>query len=500
MFLAPLASEAWKEKKGTSDRIQYVPNSITGIRVDLMLDHRRRQNQRKQCCQTGRMSRLISCIMASTVSLLLFLLTMLIVNVGSLTGSGNNEGSANGTKEKQWSNRDCFGPCRFTLVETSPYGLPATVSVRTTSESWLGLISSATQSIDIVSDTWDLSQESASTKQGADVVKQLNEASGTRGVKIRILFNAKDAQSSDIIQRTNGLRANVRSLDFNFLGSGLYPTNLLIIDGKTMYVGSAGFNRRSLSQVKEMGLEMQECSCLVQDISKQFEYYWHFSRKYSQKKKLQRTKYSNEYVIPVLAYLDAPAPFFCPVNTNASDYALLNKIVTSASRYVYVMMTDFSSAARFHSSRGLWDNVGHVLERVSSTKKLDVRVLYGWLNSTRDRMNGYLKPVQIQQKNSSIQTRLLLTPAERNVTSAQTNPSMYIVTDNMLYIAVSNWCHVNTKKFGGFSLVLDYRSTYQYPDKVLQKELRESFLRDWASMKYTKNVDHISPTYTIPAA
>ena len=43
---------------------------------------------------------------------------------------------------------------------------------------------------------------------------------------------------------------------------------------KHFYVGSANFDWRSLTQVKEMGVLVTNCPCLAQDMGKIWDVYW----------------------------------------------------------------------------------------------------------------------------------------------------------------------------------------------------------------------------------
>jgi phosphatidylserine/phosphatidylglycerophosphate/cardiolipin synthase-like enzyme len=46
------------------------------------------------------------------------------------------------------------------------------------------------------------------------------------------------------------------------------------VDGQHFYVGSANFDWRSLTQVKEVGLLVKNCACLAQDVAKIWDVYW----------------------------------------------------------------------------------------------------------------------------------------------------------------------------------------------------------------------------------
>ena len=69
-----------------------------------------------------------------------------------------------------------------------------------------------------------------------------------------------DYDTSDLAQ----LGAQVKNLDFNkLMGAGVLHTKLWLVDGKHFYVGSANFDWRSLTQVKELGVLVKDCPSLA---------------------------------------------------------------------------------------------------------------------------------------------------------------------------------------------------------------------------------------------
>lgn len=98
-----------------------------------------------------------------------------------------------------------------------------------------------------------------------------------RGIKVRIAQSAPTASSPNIDTEifTKRKAAIVRSVNFpRLLNGGVLHTKLWIVDNLHMYVGSANMDWRSLTQVKEMGVLMTNCSCLVEDVAKIFNVYW----------------------------------------------------------------------------------------------------------------------------------------------------------------------------------------------------------------------------------
>jgi phospholipase D3/4 len=58
------------------------------------------------------------------------------------------------------------------------------------------------------------------------------------------------------------------------MGAGILHTKLWLVDRRHFYVGSANFDWRSLTQVKEMGVLVMNCPTMAQDMAKIFDVYW----------------------------------------------------------------------------------------------------------------------------------------------------------------------------------------------------------------------------------
>ena len=58
------------------------------------------------------------------------------------------------------------------------------------------------------------------------------------------------------------------------MGTGILHTKMWLVDRRHFYVGSANFDWRSLTQVKEMGVLVMNCPTMAQDMAKIFDVYW----------------------------------------------------------------------------------------------------------------------------------------------------------------------------------------------------------------------------------
>ncbi|XP_048516453.1 5'-3' exonuclease PLD3-like [Dendroctonus ponderosae] len=171
--------------------------------------------------------------------------------------------------------------CSLTLVESIPEGLifnESSLVNPSTFDTWLNLINNAQQSIDIASLYWTLRQSEVypdpSSIKGEKIFQALLKAGTDRGVTIRIAQNApsRNYPNVDTEFLVKRKAAQVRSLNFaKLLGSGVLHTKLWIVDKKHLYVGSANMDWRSLTQVKELGIGIFNCSSIGEDALKIFE-------------------------------------------------------------------------------------------------------------------------------------------------------------------------------------------------------------------------------------
>jgi phospholipase D3/4 len=114
-----------------------------------------------------------------------------------------------------------------------------------------------------------------SSWQGEDIFQDLLVAGVDRKIKIRVAQSEPTQPATDTQYLEKRKAAEVRSVNFpRLVGGGVLHTKLWLVDGKHMYIGSANMDWRSLTQVKELGALISNCSCLVNDVNRIFEMYW----------------------------------------------------------------------------------------------------------------------------------------------------------------------------------------------------------------------------------
>ena len=188
---------------------------------------------------------------------------------------------------------------RAFLVESIPVGLEdlrGTPGVQYTEEALVRLTRAAQSTIDLTAMYWALLPDPASDDEkgftdsqfeamGAGAGRALYQAlrdAAARGVTIRILQSpgfSGQKQESDALSEEFPDRVSIHSIDMGkwYGGSGIMHQKIWIFDARHLYLGSANMDWKSISQVKEMGVAVEDCPELAGDAGKYFDTWWAFS-------------------------------------------------------------------------------------------------------------------------------------------------------------------------------------------------------------------------------
>ena len=188
---------------------------------------------------------------------------------------------------------------RAYLVESIPVGLEdlrGTPGVQYTEDVLVRLTRSAQFTIDLTAMYWALLPDSAGDDEkgftdsqleamgaghGRTLYQALRDAAA-RGVTIRIVqspgFSGKK-QESDSLREEFPDRVLIHSVDMGkwYGGDGIMHQKIWIFDARHLYLGSANMDWKSISQVKEMGVAVEDGPELAADAGKYFDTWWAFS-------------------------------------------------------------------------------------------------------------------------------------------------------------------------------------------------------------------------------
>ena len=188
---------------------------------------------------------------------------------------------------------------RAYLVESIPKGLEdlrGTPGVAYTEDVLVQLASRAKSSIDLTAMYWALLADADSEDEKGFTPEQLDamgagagralyealRAAARRGVHIRILqspgFSGKK-QESDALLAEFPQQISIHSVQLGdwYGGGGIMHQKIWIFDQRHIYLGSANMDWKSIAQVKEMGVVVEDSPELAADAGKYFESWWTFA-------------------------------------------------------------------------------------------------------------------------------------------------------------------------------------------------------------------------------
>ncbi|KAM9358791.1 5'-3' exonuclease PLD3 [Symphorus nematophorus] len=407
----------------------------------------------------------------------------------------------------------CSDPCKIVLVESIPVGLDFNSSTAHLSiyHAWLNLMATARSSIDIASFYWTLTNKDTGTHEptamlGETILEVLAELSGKLSVRIAVNTPQGSQPQSDL-RLLNDSGADIRTVNMRELTSGVLHTKFWVVDKKHIYIGSANMDWRSLTQVKELGVAVYNCSCLAADLSKIFEAYWYlgdsqsipspwpssFSTLYNKDTPLQ-LQLNNT---PSDVYLSSSPPSFCAAGRTPDLQSILS-VMEDAESFIYIAVMNYLPTMEFSHPKRYWADIDTQLRRVGYEKRVKVRLLISCWASTSPVMFPFLKSlasVHDPKSKLDIQVRLFVVPAtpeQKEIPFARVNHNKYMVTDKIAYIGTSNWSGDYFVNTAGSALVINQTAS-QSEKTTVQSQLKAVFERDWYSDYSTPLTEHTNP-------
>ncbi|XP_066494730.1 5'-3' exonuclease PLD3 [Tiliqua scincoides] len=405
----------------------------------------------------------------------------------------------------------CSDPCRVVLVESIPEGLTyddnSTVSP-STFEAWLRLLGDARHSVDIAAFYWTLRNEDTHTQdpsagQGEEVLAELLKLAG-RGVATRIAVNPPSARlPSNDLQALEDSGAQIRKVDLPKLTTGVLHTKFWIVDETHIYLGSANMDWRALTQVKELGVAVYNCSCLAQDLGKMFEVYWalglpnatipspwpeRFSTTYNKERPLELTLNGSKAGV----YLSSAPPRLCATGRTEDLQSLLS-VIDGAEEFVYVAVMSYLPTMEFSHPKRFWPVIDDHLRKAAYERAVHVRLLVGCWRHSKAVMFPFLRSLAAMQDNRthySVEVRLFVVPAnetQAKIPYARVNHNKYMVTDKVAYIGTSNWSGDYFLHTAGSALVVNQSHVEPSSQPTMRDQLQAVFERDWNS-RYSQDL------------
>lgn len=419
------------------------------------------------------------------------------------------EGQPNGgelekeeVEEDIWSYNDS---CKFVLVESIPQDLPY-ISARSAAQpliqSWMELLDSAQDSIHIASYYWsltgtDIGVNDPSSQPGEELLGKL-ETLLARNVSLTIATSDPTlAVNSTDLEVLMGKGAQVRKVPMKHLTHGVLHSKFWIIDMKHMYLGSANMDWRSLTQVKELGVVIYNCSSLAYDLEKTFQTYWalgvpgatipkHWPQNYSTNINWRHPLQETLDGMVTTAYFSASPPTFCPRGRTKDLEALLS-VIRGAEDFLYASVMEYFPTSRFEHPIRYWPVIDNALREAAFNRHVLIHLLISCGKNSDPSMFPYLRSLQAltnPQTNITIEVKIFIIPVgnHSNIPYSRVSHSKYAVTEKKAYLGTSNWSEDYFTNTAGVGLVINQSSSDpQHPAPTIQDNLKSVFERDWQS-------------------
>jgi len=407
----------------------------------------------------------------------------------------------------------CTDVCHAILAESIPMNLTyrdGSPRHPTIYSNLMMLLKSAKSSIKIASSYWSLrgadvpDMGTNTSWQGEQVFQGIYDAGKNRGIKIQIAQSkpTRSQRNEDTQLLAQTRAAEVRSLDFpRFLGAGILHTKMWLVDDEHFYLGSGNMDWRSLTQVKELGIIVTNCSCMAQDLAKIFDVYWemggivngslpkHWPAR-------DKTRINSTSPLEVrfngfsesLTYFSSSPPALSPEGREQDINAILN-VIRDAKRFIHVAVMDFVPVFLYGKAK-YWPVINDALKVAAIDRRVEVKVLMSNWTHTRPDIVKFLKSFQAIDGafGADVKVRLFTVPSfdekQAEIPFARVNHNKYMVTDNCAYIGTSNWSADYFVNTGGIGLVVNqslHTGDLLRKSSNLRSQLAVIFQRDWDS-------------------
>ncbi|XP_074872980.1 5'-3' exonuclease PLD3 [Carettochelys insculpta] len=405
----------------------------------------------------------------------------------------------------------CEDPCRIVLVESIPEGMvyeDNSVVNPSTFQAWRNLINATTTRLDIASFYWTLTNDDthtqeATAEQGEEILAEVLQLP-QRGVSVRVAVSSPfSKQPLDDLQALEQSGAAVRTVNMSRLTGGVLHTKFWVADETHVYLGSANMDWRALTQVKELGVAVYNCSCLAKDLGKMFEAYWalgvpdasipspwpaNYSTPYNQEMPLEVQLNGTAASV----YLSSAPPALCAEGRTQDLQAVLS-IIDSADAFVHVALMSYLPTMEFSHPQRYWPDIDNHLRKAAYERRVRIRLLVGCWKHSNPTMVPFLKSLAALNNNKThfaVEVRLFTVPAteaQAKIPYARVNHNKYMVTDKAAYIGTSNWSGDYFVRTAGAALVVNQSATGPRGPATVPEQLRAVFQRDWNS-KYSRDI------------
>lgn len=251
--------------------------------------------------------------------------------------------------------------------------------------------------------------------------------------------------------------------------------------------------------MKEVGLSVEDCSCLAQDAFRIFGVYWSISganngslplywpARLSALSSSQNPLHLKFNGVPAKVYLSS-APPQISARGRSDDLTTILSVIDDAQKFIYISVMDYLPLSEFTKPLRFWPAIDSALRGAACTRGVQVRLLVSCWEHSPAPMFTFLQSLLVLNRppmKCDIEVNIFTvpsTPEQMKIPFARVNHAKYMVTDRVLYIGTSNWSENYFTQTAGVGLVVNQTgSVVGQGQQTLQSQAEELFLRDWRS-------------------
>ncbi|XP_043914311.1 inactive phospholipase D5 isoform X2 [Protopterus annectens] len=400
---------------------------------------------------------------------------------------------------------NCHRNFRAVLVENIPEGLSYTENAPfhlSLFQGWMNLLDMAEKSVYIVSSSWNLNESFSGYShplawQGQQVLQKLLELK-SRNIELKLVSDSQHTGLKELrLLEDNG--AEIHYLNMSVLTGGTLRTSFWVVDKKHTYIGSANTDWRSLGQMKELGIIIYNCSCIVLDIHRIFTLYGYlrykdfipdmwskrvyalFHKNSALKGKLNETE--------VEVFLSNSPKSFCP-RDRATDLDAIQHVIEDAKKFVYVSVMDYLPLVYSGNNKRYWSVIDEKLRDALVLRNISVRLLISHWKETHPLTFNFalsLKALCTELPHCNIEVKFFAPEEQKNASFPRVNHNKYVVTDRAAYFGNFNWVGNDFCHNAGSGLVIKKTEASINKNETIVEQLKAVFERDWYS-SHSKNL------------
>ncbi|KAJ1370791.1 hypothetical protein KIN20_032594 [Parelaphostrongylus tenuis] len=265
-------------------------------------------------------------------------------------------------------------------------------------------------------------------------------------------FPPKDKGDNDdgiILQNFGAI--NRRTLDIEkVLGRGRMHSKFIISDNKHFYLGSANLDWRSLNQKMELGVLVENCECLGEDLKNIFGLYWQFPSESMQKALEKEAFYNMKKPLAIEIEGERSAIYLAtsPKELSNRDRTWdLDAIVTeidNANESLNIHVMDYFPLFIYSSPKMHFPTIDDALRR-AVIRGVHVRILASALHYPEIgiRFLRSLESLNNLNENTKIEVRIFKVPSSISdnivVSRERRTHNKFMVSETAVIIGTSNW-------------------------------------------------------------